>query len=185
MIKLNNDADNSQSPYIETIDNHIYLYFDITSELCLDLIKAIRETEYLARMGNDIPIFLHINSNGGNGLSAFAVADQINDIKLPVYSIVEGVCASAATIISMACTKRYITKNSFMLLHQLSGEMWGHYEQMKDDLGMLEMLMDNITQFYVDHSRIEEAEIREILKRNSWFNAKRCVELGLVDEIKL
>jgi len=63
------------------------------------------------------PIWLHIHSYGGDLFCGFSTSDQLKPIKSPIYAVVEGICASAATLIAMTCEKRYILPNSFMLIH--------------------------------------------------------------------
>ncbi len=120
---------------VEAVDNHIHFYSGVDSDRCLALMRAIRETdnrlrnEYISRDLPDnhpmTPIWLHISSFGGSALDAFSVADQLKTIKTPIFSIVDGYCASAGTLLSMSCTKRFIRPMSFMLIHQVSSMMWG------------------------------------------------------------
>ncbi len=178
---------------VESIDNHIYFYSGVDSDRCLSLIKQIKQIDTNLRnerLSRDIPdsfehtpIWLHIQSFGGDLLSAFSVADQIKRTKTPIYSIIEGVCASAGTIISCSCNKRYITPSSFMLVHQLVGFNWGRYEELKDNMNLLEMCMKQITTFYKNNSKMPVNKIISLLKRDSWFDAKQSLALGLVDEI--
>ncbi len=187
--------DSSRVPLtVESIDNHIYFYSNINSDKCLDLIKRIKEldttliTELETRsIPVDFPftpIWLHINSSGGRLLDAFAVVDQIKQTKTPIYSIVEGYVASAATVISMGCSKRFIQPTAFMMIHQLSSVAWGKYEEMKDGMNLLDMAMDALYNFYVDYSKIKKKEIKQLLQHDSWFNANHCIEKGLVDKIQ-
>ena len=104
------DSEESSRLTVETVDNHIYFYADVDSDRCLALIRAVRETdselrtEHLSR-GLDgeplTPIWLHIHSYGGSLFAAFSLADQLAMIKSPLYAIVEGIAASAATLIAM------------------------------------------------------------------------------------
>ena len=94
--------------------NRIYLYSHINRETSLQLMKDLHELSHSPVIATtEIPIQLHIQSEGGELFSAFAIADYIRGrgSETPVHSIIEGYCASAATIISMACHKRFITKN--------------------------------------------------------------------------
>ncbi len=178
---------------VETIDNHIYFYADVDSDRCLTLIRAIREkdaelrSEYYSR-GLDgmpmTPIWLHIHSYGGSLFTALSVADQIKRIQSPVYSIIEGICASAATLLAMACTRRYMLPMSFMLIHQLSSMMWGTHEQFKDELHVQNKLMERLVEFYTRHSAVTAEQIRTMLLRDYWLDAEECVKLKLVDEIQ-
>lgn len=180
---------------VETVDNHIYFYATVDDDRCLDLIKQIKELDkklIQERLSRDLPedypytpIWLHINSPGGSPFSAFAVIDQFGKITSPLWSIAEGVTASAATLIHLACDKRYMQRNAYMLIHQLHSMAWGmySYEQQKDDMVLSDMLMDNFNEFYVEHSGMSIEDVSARLKRDSWLNAKMCLELGLVDEI--
>jgi ATP-dependent protease ClpP protease subunit len=177
---------------VETVDNHIYFYADVDSDRCLALIRAIRQTdaelrsEYLSRGLEGMqptPIWLHIHSYGGDLFTGFSVADQLKMIKTPIYSVVEGICASAATLISMSCVKRYILPSSFMLIHQLSGVKWGTHEQFKDELTLQSKAMDRLVEFYAHHASVSNEEVRNMLTRDYWMDAEQCVQHGFVDEI--
>ena len=70
-----------------------------------------------------------------------------------------------------------------MLIHQISSAMWGKFEEMKDDMKNSELLMDTIIKIYEEHTRIPRSELENILKRDIWWDAKTCLDYGLVDEI--
>ena len=188
-----NDSNDTPKLTVESIDNHIYFYSEVNSDRCLALIKLIKQidvnlrNERLSRSIPDsfekTPIWFHVQSCGGDLMAAFAVADQIKKIHTPVYSMIEGVCASAGTILSCCCKKRYITQSSFMLIHQLSSFQWGRYEEFKDHINLLDMCMKQITNFYKNNTKMNLTKIQALLKRDSWFDAKQSLALGLVDEI--
>lgn len=176
---------------VEAINNHVYFYADVNSDRGLTLLQRLKETdnylrtEYISRAlppdFPSIPIWLHINSWGGSVTDGFAISDQIKQIQSPVYSIIEGMCASAATFISMACTKRYIQPSAYMLIHELSGFLWGTYSQLKDDVKLLDMMIERITTFYCENSTITRKDVEEALNHNTWFNAEMAIKSGLVD----
>ncbi|GIL12900.1 MAG: hypothetical protein BroJett038_16200 [Chloroflexota bacterium] len=177
---------------VETVDNHIYFYADVDSDRCLALMRAVRETdaslraEYLSRglEGQPpTPIWLHIHSQGGDLFTGFSVADQLSMMKSPIYSVVEGICASAATLISMSCQRRYILPRSFMLIHQLSAFVWGTHEQFKDEMTLQQKAMDRLVEFYVSKAKVSEDELRNMLQRDFWMDAESCVKMGFADEI--
>lgn len=180
---------------VETFDNHVYFYANVDTDRCLDLLKRLRQidnelrTQKLSRMLPEdhpsVPIWLHIQSQGGELFTGFNVADQLSSIKTPIYSIVEGLCASAATLISMSCDKRYIMPSSFMLIHQISLWRFGAktYEEMKDEMHLLDKAMNKLYEFYQEKSKIGVEEIQELLKRDTWFDANETILMGLADEI--
>ena len=109
--------------------------------------------------------------------------DLIQNSKTPIYTYVDGFAASAATLLSVAGKKRFMTKNSLMLIHQLSGGSQGKYSEMKDENENLDVLMDIIINFYLNNSKIKKDELLSILNRDIWLNSKKCLQYGLIDEI--
>ena len=177
---------------VESIDNHVYFYSRVDEDRCLALMRQLREidarlrTERLTRsLGADfqVPIWLHINSFGGDVFSAFATADQIAQLDTPVYSIAEGCAASAATLISVACTKRYIQPNAYLLIHQFSSFFWGKHEEFKDEMVLQDMLMERFVTFYKAHTHLSKAQVRKKLKHDFWMDAEQAVALGFVDAV--
>ena len=177
---------------VETIDNHVYFYADVDSDRCLALIRAVREAdsslrnEQLSRglEGQPLtPIWLHIHSYGGDLFTGFSIADQLSMIKSPIYTVVEGICASAATLIAMTGTKRNNLPSSYMLIHQLSSMVWGTHENFKDEMALQQKAMDRLVNFYANHSKADADKIREMLTRDFWMDAEACIENGFVDEI--
>jgi len=187
------DSGNTPKLTVESINNHVYFYAMVDSDRCLALMKSIREiddqlrNEYFSReLPEDhpyTPIWLHVQSPGGALFAGLSVGDQLKKIKSPIYSIVEGYVASAATLISMSCTKRFIQPSAFMLIHQLSALTWGTYEQLRDDMHLYDMAMQKLVNFYSSHSKLKEDDVKELLKRDSWFNADECYSNGFIDEV--
>lgn len=178
---------------VESFDNHVFYWAKVNTDRCLDLIKRIRALDNDLRMQHmsrmlppehpPVPIWLHIQSEGGELFTGLNVADQLRTINTPIYSIVEGVCASAATLISMACTRRYIAQGSFMLIHQLSSWGAGTYQQLQDDQHINDMLMNRLYSFYSTRTKLSKTKVKQLLSRDTWFDSNECLANGLVDEI--
>lgn len=173
---------------VEKQNNHIYFYAPVNQDTCLNLNRQINDMnrELLKKSidnGNNPPcIYLHINSMGGCLFSAFSTIDTIIHSRVPIVSIIEGCAASAATIIAMVCHKRYITPNSYMLIHQLSSGSWGKYEELKDEFVNDTKLMDMLYKLYREHTTMKEKTIKKVLKRDLWWDADTCIQNGLIDK---
>tara|TARA_B100000902_G_scaffold398438_2_gene465191 strand:- start:1735 stop:2406 length:672 start_codon:yes stop_codon:yes gene_type:complete len=182
---------------VEVIDNHIYFYCDVNTKNILDLNKAIfRLNKKLTSFKNstsieygidinNLVIYLHINSLGGYVTDAFSGVDAIISSEIPIYSIIEGYAASAATFLSVVCSKRFITKHSSVLIHQLSGGYWGTYQQMTDDMKNCTYLQKNIKQLYMENTRgkMKKEKLNDLLKKDLMLSFKKCRKMGLVDEL--
>jgi hypothetical protein len=170
--------------------NQIYFYDDVdrssiyTFNKNLDLVTKNLLTINLNYNLLTTPVVdLFISSDGGEIYSAFSAVDRIKSNKIPVHSYVEGIVASAATFLSIVAHKRFIRRNSYMLIHQLSTEMWGNFQQMKDEMENLENLMISIKNIYLNHTKFTSNELDNILKHDLYLNADQCLEKGLVDFI--
>jgi len=183
-----NAAPSSSGAVTRIVENNIYFYGDITEANALELNAALYELDKKLSITNvflDIKpvIKLHINSYGGSLFAGLATVDVIRNLKSDVHSIIEGAAASAATIISVACNKRFMGKYSKMLIHQLSAGAYGKYNELEDDMVNNTHLMETIKSIYKAYTNVPMKKLNEILKHDLWFDSKTCLELGLVDEI--
>ena len=170
--------------------NRIYFYSEVERTKNLKLNKYIRNLDFDLHNRTNIlaaseipPMFLHIQSYGGCVFSGFSSVDYIKRTKAPIYSIVEGCAASAATLMSVVADKRFMTEHSFMLIHQLSGGVWGTYEDIVDNKKNCDRLMKMIKNIYLEHTKIPKRKLDSILKTDIWLDAEQCLDYGLVDEI--
>jgi ATP-dependent protease ClpP protease subunit len=170
-------------------NNHIYFYTEIDRKSISNLNFLIREAEEyciitsLRLRIDELPIYLHIYSNGGYIHAAFAAIDVINSCKVPVYSIIEGATASAGTLLSVVCKKRFIRPTAYMLIHQLSSEFWGKMSEITDEYKNLTNVMDKITKIYKKYSKLTPKKLEKLLKHDLWLDAKKSIKYGLVDEL--
>lgn len=183
-----NASPSSSGAVTKIIENNLYFYGDITESNILELNATLHELDKKLSVTNvflDIrPVInLHINSYGGSLFAGLATVDVIRNLNSEVHSYVEGAAASAATIISVACTKRYIGKYSKMLIHQLSSGLYGKYNELEDDMENNKHLMSTIKDIYKQHTTIPMKKLDEILQHDLWFDSKTCLDYGLVDEI--
>jgi ATP-dependent protease ClpP protease subunit len=175
---------------IESYNNDIWFYSEVNRSNNLTLNKKLdmlgtRYINYANSLGVEevTPIRLHINSYGGSVFAGFSSVDYILNCKVPVYTVINGCAASAATIMSVVGDHRAMHRHSFMLIHQLSSGMWGKFESMKDDLENSTLLMKKIKEIYEKHTKIPKNKLDDILKHDLWWDAETCLQYGLVDEI--
>jgi len=179
----------SRPSFVEVVENRIYFYSRIETEKILQLNRNILSMginlQREATIQNREPanIYLHIQSYGGSIFAGMAGMDEIIKSIVPVHTMIDGCCASAATFLSVCGKKRFINRHAYMLIHQLSSFMWGKYEEFKDEIQNLDKIMVMIKQVYKEYTQIPMSKLDEILKHDLWFDADQCKEYGLVDEI--
>lgn len=190
--KGNSKAKEPEKPslgFIEVIENGIYFYSRIETLSILQLNKSIRskgadlQGDAIKQNRESANIYLHINSYGGEVFAGLAGMDEIINSAVPVYTMVDGCCASAGTFLSVCGKKRFINRHAYMLVHQLSSGMWGKYDECKDEIKNLDKIMVMIKQVYKEYTKIPMNKLDEILKHDLWFDSNECLEYGLVDKI--
>lgn len=176
---------------IRSLDNTIYFYSDISVVACSELNRLLREVDIRlnqAKVSMDNETFepiihLRINSYGGDVLAGLSTVDTIRCLKSHVYTYVEGAVASAATLITVSGKKRFIGKNSMMLIHQLSSVCSGTFERLNDEQQNNRRIMDLIKSIYKQYTKIPMKELETILKRDLWLDSDTCLKYGIVDKI--
>ena len=175
--------------HISVQDNKIYFYSGVNRNACSELNKKISEMESKSlTLSNSLeiqppPIKLFINSGGGSVVSGISSMDTILRCKVPIQTYVDGFAASAATFMSVVGTKRYMSRNSYMLIHQLSSNFWGTYANFEDEKKNLDLMMKTIKSVYKKYTKLPMKKLDEILKHDLLWDAMTCLEYGLIDEI--
>ena len=182
-------ASSSSEKHISVQDNKIYYYSGVNRDSCSELNKKISELEgkYIATahtLDIDPPTMkIFINSGGGSGVSGISTMDTILRCKVPIHTYVDGFCASAATFLSVVGNYRFMSRNSYMLIHQLSTQFWGKYSEFEDEKKNLDLMMNTIKNVYKEHTKLPMKKLDEILKHDLMWDAKTCLKYGLIDEI--
>jgi ATP-dependent Clp endopeptidase proteolytic subunit ClpP len=185
------DISGEKQKFVSIINNNeLYFYNDVNSDSVLMLNKTISDlsrhlliTQITFDLQETPHIKLHINSDGGEVFGALSVVDRINSSKVPVYSYAEGLVASASTLISVSCHKRFVRKNTILLIHQVRSWFQGTYEDFNDEKQNMDLIMKIIKDIYLKRTKFTESELNELLKRDIYLNAEDAIKYGLADEI--
>jgi ATP-dependent Clp protease protease subunit len=172
------------------VDNNIYFNDDITMETMNKLTKEIRGLQNRLismglKLGIEPPVIkLHITSYGGSIHAAFMAINCIQTSKVPVHTIVDGYAASAGTLISVVGAKRFMYKQSNMLIHELrSSTTWNKMSELEDEIENMKKIMEQIKNIYQENTKLSRHELNKLLKKDKDWNAEECLRKGLVDEI--
>ena len=182
-------AGEATEKHISVQDNKIYFYAGVNRDACSELNKKISELETKAiTLSNNLdvdapPIKIFINSGGGSIVSGVSSMDTILRCKVPVWTYVDGFAASAATFMSVVGSHRFMSRNSYMLVHQLSTSFWGTYANFEDEKQNVDLMMKSIKSVYEEYTKIPMKKLDEILKHDLMWDAKTCLEYGMIDEI--
>ena len=175
--------------HIAVNENKIYFYAGVNRDSAVELNKKVGELQSKSlTLGHNLdiePPFIHlfINSGGGSITSGISSMDTILRCKVPVHTYVDGFCASAATFLSVVGSKRFMSRNSYMLIHQLSTNFWGKYSEFEDEKQNLDLMMKTIKRVYKEYTKVPMKKLDEILKHDLLWDAEKCLEYGMIDEI--
>ena len=189
--KLNKkkNTKSNEEKHIVVHENKIYYYAGVNRDSVVELNKKIGELESKSlTLGHNLDITppelkIFINSGGGSITAGISSMDTILRCKVPVTTYVDGFCASAATFISVVGDYRFMSRNSYMLIHQLSTNFWGKYSEFEDEKQNLDLMMKTIKRVYKEHTKVPENTLDEILKHDLMWDAETCKSMGLIDEI--
>ena len=188
-LKKKNAQNIPADKHISVHENKIYYYAGVNRDSSVELNKKIGELESKAlTLSNNLSILppsikLFINSGGGSVTAGISSMDTILRCKVPVHTYVDGFCASAATFLSVVGEKRFMSRNSYMLIHQLSTNFWGKYSEFEDEKQNLDLMMKTIKRVYNKYTKVPEDTLDEILKHDLMWDAEMCKSMGLIDEI--
>ena len=185
------DVSHDKQKFVSVIDNNeLYFYNDVNTDSALVLNKTLSDLSrqlLIAQITFDLQekphIKLHINSDGGEVFGALSIVDRIQSSKVPVHSYAEGLVASASTLISVSCHKRYIRRNTILLIHQVRSWFEGTYEDFNDEKQNMDLIMKIVKDIYLKHTKFTEEELNTLLKRDIYLNAEDAIKYGLADEI--
>ena len=175
--------------HISVQDNKVYFYSGVNRNSCSELNKKMSELETKAltlSLNLDIdppPIKIYINSGGGSVVAGISSMDSILRSKVPIETYVDGFAASAATFMSVVGNYRAMSRNSYMLIHQISTQFWGTYANFDDEKKNLDLMMKTIKDVYKKNTKLPMKKLDEILKHDLMWDAKTCLEYGLIDEV--
>jgi ATP-dependent protease ClpP protease subunit len=173
------------------LDSHIFYADSVTTPTAVTLQTSLIRRMQLAQQAADaygsrpLPIHLHIQSPGGSVPPALLLYDIIVNSSVPVHTHVEGLCASAATLVAVAGQHRTITRNSYMLLHQPSITLHDAYKytELRDQARNMQSIVHSILQVYAERTTLSNDKLTELLLQDSLLDAQTCLTYGLVDEI--
>lgn len=138
------------------------------------------EKELNAGTGN---ITVWINSPGGDVFAAAQIYNMLMEYKGDVTVKIDALAASAASVIAMAGTRVLMSPVSLMMIHNPMTIAIGDSREMQKAGEMLDEVKESILNAYEIKTGLSRAKISHLMDGESWFNAKKAVELGFADGI--
>ncbi len=160
---------------------HVYLY-DMIGE---DWYGGITAKDFAAQVLalNAATIHLHINSPGGDVFEGRAMVAAIKACKAKTVAHVDGLAASAASWLALACDEVEITKGAFFMIHQSMGWTVGNATELHKLADTLEKIDGTIIDDYEAATGKPRDQIAEWMAAETWFTADEAIEHGFADRL--
>ena len=141
--------------------------------------KAFRE-ELNAGKGD---VVIWINSPGGDCVAAAQIYNMLMDYRGSVTVKIDGIAASAASVIAMAGTRVLVSPVSMLMIHNPATMAMGDAAEMQKAIAMLDEVKESIINAYEIKTGMSRAKLSHLMDAETWMDAHTAVDLGFADEI--
>ena len=128
-------------------------------------------------------ITVWINSPGGDVFAAAQIYNMLRDYKGHVTVKIDGLAASAASVIAVAGDTVLVSPVAMMMIHNPATLAMGNTKDMEAAIAMLNEVKESILNAYVDKTGLSRNKLSKMMDDETWFNAKKAVELGFADKV--
>lgn len=177
--KFSNSINNKQEKEAELLLYGVIgedgLWSDVTAKQFSDELKEVEDAK---------TIRVRINSPGGDVFAGQAIYSMLKRCKAEVVGYVDGLAASIASLVLMACDKVIMPKNSMLMIHKPWTATAGNANDMAKTIETLNKVEEAMLTAYVDKTGMAEDEIKELLAAETWLSASDAVAKGFADEIE-
>lgn len=168
-------------------ESEILLYGPIASEHSWfgDEVTAKDFADDLESLGN-APVTVRINSGGGDVFAAHAIHNLLVKYKGTVTVAIDGLCASAATIVAMAGDKITMPTNALFMIHNPMIALGDYYQsaELTQMVSALDKIKDSIIASYRKRCKASVEDLQAMMDAETWLGAEECLAQGFIDEIE-
>lgn len=157
-------------------DREFYDFYGMTSTYPKMVQDAITNDE-------DEEITLNIASNGGDVFAASEIYTMLRDSGKRIVVNIQGLAASAASVISMAGNTVRISPTAHIMIHKASSGFVGNSDDMEHQSVVLNSIDESIALAYEMKTGLKQSELLDLMAKETWLNAKTAVDKGFADEI--
>ena len=164
----------------ESAERVLELYGTIAEESWFDddVTPKMFRDELFADTG---PVTVWLNSPGGDCIAASQIYSMLMDYPGEVTVKIDGIAASAASVIAMAGTKVLMAPTALMMIHNPATMAFGDHNDMKAAVKMLDEVKQSIINAYSLRTGLSDEELSRMMEAETWMNARKAIALGFAD----
>ena len=157
----------------------------LSGEINKELAQAVNKQLLLVAADGSKPIYVYIDSPGGDVNAGFAIFDMIRFVNAPVVLIGNGLIASAAALILLAVPKerRVGLPHSSYLIHQPLSEMRGVATDLQIQAEEMAKTRSLLNKIIAEQTGKDEKQVKKDTERDYWLNADEALEYGLISKV--
>ena len=129
------------------------------------------------------PVTIWINSPGGDCIAASQIYSMLMDYKDEITVKIDGIAASAASVIAMAGTTVLMAPTALIMIHNPMTMAFGDHEDMQKAIEMLGEVKESIINAYEIKTDLTRAKLSHLMDAETWMNAYKAIELGFADDL--
>ena len=167
---------------VKVVGNEILFYGDIDRDNALEFVLQFKklEIELLKKkaelVGYEPQIRISIMSDGGDIFSGLNMMNVLERSRVKVITIAQGSCCSAATFVFLGGSERRIGKNAYLLIHQLTTEFWGNFQDLRNEMKTSEKFMKMLKKMYMSKTKIPEKKFKRLMKKDIYLTPEKCIK---------
>jgi ATP-dependent Clp protease protease subunit len=162
----------------------LYIYGVISDEQWYDdEITPNMINEALAKAGDAEFIDVYINSPGGSVFAGHTMYNALKRHPALIRTYVDGIAASAASVILQAGDERVIAPNGIVMIHNPMGGSWGYADDMRKYADTLDKVKGTIEDTYLEKVNIDRDKLIELMDAETYMNADEAIKMGFVDSL--
>ena len=167
---------------METVERTLFLNGTIAEDSWFDddVTPQMFKEELMDGNGN---ITVWINSPGGDSVAAAQIYNMLREYEGKVTVKIDGIAASAASVIAMAGDKVLMSPVSMMMIHNPMTIAYGDSGEMQRAIDMLSSVKDSIINAYELKTGMSRIKLAHLMDAETWMDANKAIELGFADEI--
>ena len=127
------------------------------------------------------PVTIFLSSPGGDCVAASQIYTMLMDYKGDITVKIDGIAASAASVIAMAGTRVLMAPTAMMMVHNPATMAFGDHNDMRKAIELLDEVKESIINAYELKTGLSRKEIGKLMENETWMNARKAIELGFAD----
>lgn len=162
----------------------VYIYSDIGESWWGDGVTAKKIADELKALAAGVTdITVHINSYGGDVFDGLAIYRQLVDHKAKVTTHVDGIAASAASVIAMAGDEIHVANGGQIMIHDAWTIGMGNAEELRATADRVDLTSQELAKLYAARTKQTETQVRDWMRAETWMTAQEAVDRGFANKV--